>query len=42
MNIWMTIMRQEALKILLAERGQKYSEILDIKLEAASDAEVFK
>ena len=35
-------MKREALKTLLEKFGQKYSEILGIKLEVASDMEVFK
>ena len=35
-------MKREALKTLLEKSGQKYSEILGIKLEASSDKEVFK
>jgi hypothetical protein len=35
-------MKREALKALLEKFGQKYSEILEIKIEAASDMEVFK
>lgn len=35
-------MKQEALKTLLERFGQKYSEVLGIKLETASDSEVFK
>jgi hypothetical protein len=35
-------MKREALKTLLEKFGRKYSEILGIKLEAASDVEVFK
>jgi len=35
-------MNREALKTLLEEHGQKYSETLDIKLETARDSEVFK
>lgn len=35
-------MKREALKTLLEEFGQEYSEILGIKLEVASDVEVFK
>jgi len=35
-------MNREALKTLLEKHGQKYSEILGIKLETATDSEVFK
>lgn len=35
-------MKQEALKTLLERFGQRYSEVLGIKLENASDSEVFK
>jgi len=35
-------MKQEALKTLLERFGQRYSEVLGIKLETASDSEVFK
>lgn len=35
-------MKQETLKTLLEGHGEKYSEMLGIKLEAASDTEVFK
>ena len=35
-------MKQEALKTLLERFGQKYSEVLGIRLETASDSEVFK
>ncbi len=35
-------MKQEALKTLLERFGQRYSEVLGIKLETALDSEVFK
>ena len=35
-------MKQEALKTLLERFGQRYSEVLGIELETASDSEVFK
>jgi len=35
-------MKQEALKTLLETFGQRYSEVLGIKLETSSDSEVFK
>jgi len=35
-------MKHEALKTLLEKHGQKYSEVLGIKLETASDDEIFK
>lgn len=35
-------MKQEALKALLEKSGQQYSETLGIKLETASDGEIFK
>ncbi|MBX5326737.1 MAG: hypothetical protein ACQXXH_06150 [Candidatus Bathyarchaeia archaeon] len=35
-------MKREALKTLLEKHGQKYSEILGIKLETISDKEIFK
>ncbi|MEM2103174.1 MAG: hypothetical protein QXM22_06650 [Candidatus Bathyarchaeia archaeon] len=35
-------MEREALKTLLEKHGQKYSEILGIKLETVSDEEIFK
>lgn len=35
-------MKQEALKTLLEKFGQKYSEMLGIRLETASDSEIFR